>query len=118
MREHEKSQIERHGRRGQTSEQLAERNSLGRIAVYAVLSGVAFGILGNLVFPSLVVAFVFVGLLLGAGLAVAIEEKMKRQDAANRAQTARELAAELARERKAEIEAAKANGTFDRWEQK
>lgn len=112
----EKSNIERHADMGQSSGQLAERNALKRYGLYGGLGAVAFGILASLVAPSFAVPFVFVGLLLGVGLAVAIEQKAKREDDAKRAQVRAERAKEEERELQARIKAAEENGAFDRWD--
>ncbi|WP_195822032.1 hypothetical protein [Roseobacter sp. MH60115] len=48
-------------------------------------------------------------------MAIAIEQKMKREDLEKRARRAADLARERDREREAMIKAAEANGDFDRW---
>lgn len=109
------SSIERHHRIGQTSGQLADRNSVWRVLLYGVLGGLAVGLSGNFIAPSFVVGAFFIGFVGGAGLAIAIEEKMKREDLAKRSELQTELAKERERETLAKIEAAKVNGDFDRW---
>ncbi|MGR3678088.1 MAG: hypothetical protein ACU0AZ_08900 [Paracoccaceae bacterium] len=109
------SHIKKRALRGQTSEQLAERNSLSRLAFYGGLGAVAFGIIAVLIETSFGVPFVVVGAFLGIGLAVAIEEKMKRQDNEKHARLKTDLANEQERELQARIKAAKENGDFDRW---
>lgn len=113
--ENQESNIERHARIGQASEQLADRNSIWRIGFYGALGGLGLGLASGLLFPSMTVGAVFVGLLIGAGLAVAIEEKRKREDLHKRSEIVKSLSKEREREIQARIAAAQANGDFDRW---
>ncbi|WP_282127512.1 hypothetical protein [Roseobacter litoralis] len=114
MENHE-SNIERHARIGQTSDQLASRNAIWRMGFYGLLGGLVFGLASSLLFPSAVVGAVFLGLLIGVGLAVSIEEKMKRDDSLKRSETLKSLSKERERETQSRIAAAQANGDFDRW---
>ena len=108
------SHIKRHARAGQTSEQLAERNSLRRLLVYAVLGGIAGGLLAGLAFPAWLKLGAIAGGVLGLALAIAIDEKLKREDQMRRSKHA----SEMAQERERAIRAARENGDFDRWDQK
>ncbi len=86
-----------------------------RIAFYAVMGGIAFRLASQLFLPSLSIFATFLGLFTGVALAIAIEQKMKREDLEKRARRAADLARERDREREAMIKAAEANGDFDRW---
>ncbi|KRS14354.1 hypothetical protein XM53_01075 [Roseovarius atlanticus] len=112
------SHIERHARQGQTSEQLAERNSLRRLVFYAVLGGVAGGLLTGLVFPTWLWVGTILGGVLGLGLAIAIDEKLKRVDQMRRSEHASDMAQERERALQAKIRAARENGEFERWDEK
>jgi len=109
------SHIERNARVGQTSQQLAERNALRRIVLYGVLGGIAGGIGTSFLITSWVTLGAFLGVLAAVSLAIAIEQKLRRDD--QNAHTAR--SAQMAREREENLESliqeAKAKGEFDRW---
>lgn len=109
------SSIERRHRIGQTSEQLADRNSVWRVLFYGVVGGVSFGMAGNFILPAFVIGAVFLGIGSGVALAICIEEKIKRSDVVKESKRHADLAKERAQETMAKIEAAKANGDFDRW---
>ncbi|MEM9434020.1 MAG: hypothetical protein AAGA12_08855 [Pseudomonadota bacterium] len=109
------SNIERNARIGQTSQELAERNSLRRIGFYAVLTSLLFAVSMQMIWPKAAIPAGFVGFLGGVGIAILIDQKMKREDITRKSQPAIDLANERQRERNSQLEAAKANGDLDRW---
>ena len=97
---------------------MAERNSLRSLMFYAVLGGCAGGLFAGLALPTWLGVGVVLGGVFGLGLAIAIEEKMKRVDRTRKSEHAANFAREREREHQAMIRAARENGDFDRWDQK